>query len=146
MAEITREQALDVIQNDWATYVEDFQSFSPAAQAEFLSRQGYGSLSALLAHIIAWWQDGQRVIVSLRDNPDFAPPDYDMDAFNAQAVARFQSRGEPSILDTFEQARAGWISFIEDLPASAFQNQHIAHRLYMELVFHLQEHALSPEK
>ena len=109
MAEITREQALDVIQNDWATYVEDFQSFSPAAQAEFLSRQGYGSLSALLAHIIAWWQDGQRVIVSLRDDPGFAPPDYDMDAFNALAVVRIQSWSESSILDALEQARTSWV-------------------------------------
>jgi hypothetical protein len=126
--------------------VKGFQSFSPAAQAEFLNRQGYGSLSALLAHVIAWWQDGQRVIVSLRDDPDFAPPDYDMDAFNAQAVARFKSWSEPSILEAFEQVRAGWVSFIENLPASAFENQHIVHRLYMELDFHLQEHALSLEK
>jgi len=146
MAEITRKQALDVIRNEWATYVKGFQIFSPAVQAKFLSRQGYGSLSALLAHILAWWEDGQRVIISLQDDPGFAPPDYDMDAFNAQAVARFQSWSEPSILDAFEQERASWVSFIENLPASTFQNQHIAHRLYMELVFHLEEHALSPEK
>ncbi len=140
--ELTREQVLDILQNDWATYVERIQRFSPATQAEFLTRQGYVCLTDLLAHILAWWEEGQRVIKSLCDNPDLTLPDYDVDAFNTQAVERFHHWSEPAILETFEEARAGWVAFIENLPACAFQNQKITHRLYLELIFHMQEHAL----
>lgn len=143
MADLTREQALDVLQNDWSTYVARFQQLSPAAQAEFLTRQGYDSLTSLLAHILAWWEEGQRVIANLRDDPDFAPPEYDVDAFNAEAVAHYCSWSQAAMLAAFEQARFAWVSFIENLPASVFQNQHIVHRLYLELVLHWQEHALS---
>ena len=146
VAELTREQALDILQNDWAIYVERFQCLSPAAQVEFLTRQGYGSLTDLLAHILAWWEEGQCVIENLRDNPNFVPPDYDVDAFNAQAVERFHPWSEPAMLDAFEQARSNWISFIKNLPASAFQNQQIVYRLYLELIYHMQEHVLSPKK
>lgn len=145
MANLTREQAVAVIQNDWATYVACFQRLSPASQAEFLTRQGYASLASLLAHILAWWEEGQRVIIRLRDNPGVELPDYDVDAFNADAVARYRSWSEPAMLAAFEQARLGWVSFIENLPASAFHNRHIVHRLYLEIVFHMQEHLLPSE-
>jgi len=142
VAELTREQALDILQNDWAVYVERFQCLSPAAQVEFLTRQGYGSLTDLLAHILAWWEEGQRVIISLRDDPSFVPPDYDVDTFNAQAVERFHQWAEPDIIKSFDQARAGWLNFIENLPTNTFQNQQIVYRLYLELVYHMQEHLL----
>ena len=140
--ELTREQILYILENDWATYVERIQHSSPAAQAEFLVRQGYNCLTDLLAHILAWWEEGQRVIKNLCDTSDFALPDYDVDAFNAQAVERFHHWSERAILESFERARAGWVSFIENLPDSAFENKKITHRLYLELLFHMQEHAL----
>lgn len=142
MAELTREQALDILRNDWATYVQRIQRFSPEERAEFLIRQGYDCLTDLLAHILAWWEEAQCVIKNLCDDSDFAPPDYDVDAFNAQAIERFHHESELVILEAFERARGGWVSFIENLPTSAFQNKKIAHRLYLELIFHMQEHAL----
>src|SRR5512133_4349247 len=125
MTELTREQALEMLQNDWATYVARFQQLSPTAQAEFLTEQGYDSLSSLLAHILVWWEEGQRVIENLRDDPNFAPPGYEVDAFNAAAVARFRSWSEPAMLADFEKARIGWVNFLATLPASAFQNRQI---------------------
>jgi hypothetical protein len=143
MPELTREQLLVILKNDWATYGESIQRFSPEAQAEFLVPQGYGCLRDLLAHILVWWEEGQRVINNLYNDPDSALPDYDVDAFNARAVERFHSWSEPAVLEAFEQARANWIRLIESLPDSAFQNKKITHRLSLELVFHMQEHALS---
>jgi hypothetical protein len=142
VTELSREQAFDILQNEWATYVARFQHLSPAVQAEFLTRQGYDSLTSLLAHILAWWEEGRRVIVHLQDDPDFTPPDYEVGTFNAQAVERFRSWSEPAILEAFEQAQSGWSNFIENLPASAFQNQQVVYHLYLELVFHMQEHVL----
>jgi len=142
MAELTRDQVLNILRQDWATYVERFHHLSPAAQAEFLDKQGYNSLADLLAHIYAWWAEGQRVIQNLCNDPDFEPPDYDVDAFNAKAVERYHAWGELEVLNAFEQTRSGWEAFINNLPDGAFQNQHITHRIYLELVYHMQEHEL----
>ena len=53
MAELIREQVLDIFQNDWAMYVSRFQNLSLAAQIGILTRQGYISLTSLLAHVLA---------------------------------------------------------------------------------------------
>ena len=71
MTELTRAQILDTLQHGWAAYVGGFQSLSSEAQAEFLVKQGYAHFADLLAHIVAWWEEGKRVIEKLADDPDF---------------------------------------------------------------------------
>ncbi len=46
------------------------------------------------------------MIKNLCDDPNFVPPDFDVDAFNAQAVERFYSWGDPDMLKSFEQYSA----------------------------------------
>ena len=142
MTELTRAQLLDTLQHGWATYVGGFQSLSSEAQAEFLVKQGYARFTDLLAHIIAWWEEGKRVIESLADDPDFAPPEYDVDLFNAQAVERFGSWPEVAVIEAFEHMRATWPDLVARLPDDAFHNQNIANRLRLEVVAHLSEHQL----
>ena len=55
---ITREQILESLHTDWGTFVERFQRLSPEAQATYLQQQGYARFADLLAHVIAWWQEG----------------------------------------------------------------------------------------
>lgn len=142
MTELTRAQLLDTLQHGWATYVGGFQSLSSEAQAEFLVKQGYVHFADLLAHIVAWWEEGKRVIEKLADDPDFAPPEYDVDLFNAQAVERFGSWREAAIIEAFEHMQATWLDLVARLPDDAFHNQNLAHRLRLELVAHLGEHQL----
>ena len=104
-------------------------------------RLGMNPLLITVEHF-SWTETGRKNIKNLCDTSDFALPDYDVDAFNAQAVERFHHWSERAILESFERARVGWVSFIENLPDSAFENKKITHRLYLELLFHMQEHAL----
>ena len=142
MTSLTRQQIVETIENDWGAYAECFQSLSPQAQAAFLARQGYARLGDLLAHVIAWWEVSQRAIASLLVDPAFHESDYDIDAFNAQAVKRFAGLPEPAILEAFEAQRAAMLDLVVRLPEAAFQEQPILDRLRIEFVGHLQEHAL----
>jgi hypothetical protein len=142
MIELTRAQIVGALQHDWATYVERFQRLSPEAQAAFLDQQGYARLGDLLAHIIAWWEDGQQVIGTWLDDPGFNAPEYEVDSFNAQAVERFRPLTETAVIQSFEHTRQTWLNLVTGLPAEAFQNHKIVDRLHVEVVDHLAEHAL----
>jgi hypothetical protein len=140
MTELTREQIADALQDGWGTYVERFGRLSPEAQAAFLAGQGYARLADLLAHVVNWWEDGQRAVLARLDAPGFDAPDYDVDAFNAQAVERFRSLSEPSVIQAFEAARRAWLALVAGLPDDAWRNQMIADRLHIEVIGHLAEH------
>jgi hypothetical protein len=139
-AELTRGQIISALQGGWGTYVERFKRLSPEAQAAFLARQGYARLADLLAHVVAWWEEGQRAILALLEDPNFSSPDYDVDAFNARAVERFRGLDEPAVVHAFEAARQAWLDLAARLPDDVLQNKKIADRLYIEIIGHLGEH------
>ena len=144
MKDVTRQQLIETIQNEWGTYVKRFQSLSPQAQAAFLARQGYTRLGDLLAHIIAWWEVCQRAIPNYLADPAFSEQEYDLDTFNARAVQHFSGLDDPAIVQAFEVQRLAMLAFINRLPKAAFQNKKTADRLRMEFLGHLGEHALPP--
>ncbi len=142
MAELTREQTLSALHDGWGTYVDRFYCLSPDVQAAYLAQQGYTRLADVLAHVVAWWEEGQRIVAALVDDPDFNPPGYEVDAFNAQAVERFRALDEPAVIRSFEAARQAWLGFVDRLPDSAFRSPKTSDWLHMELVGHLEEHKL----
>jgi hypothetical protein len=144
MTESTREQVFDALQNGWGTCVARFQRLSVEAQATFLAKQGYARLADLLAHVVAWWQEAQRAIENWLVDPTFDPPRYDVDAFNAQAVASVRDLDEPAVTAVFEAARRALLAFVAGLPDEAFENQRIVERLQIEVVGHLEEHEMAP--
>ncbi len=143
MTELTREQVVGALQDGWGTYVERFERLSPEAQADFLARQGYARLADLLGHVIAWWEEGLQAVPALLDDPAFGSPDHDVDAFNAQAVERFRGLDEAAVIRTFESARQAWLALVARLPDDALRNEKIAWRLHIEIIGHLEEHAIS---
>ena len=142
MNENLRDQALDALQGDWAGYVERFRRLSPEAQAAFLQQQGYARLGDLLAHVTAWWTDGQRSIRSILSDPNFPPQEYDVDAFNARAVAAAAGLSEAEILQRFEAARLAFIDLVSSMDEGAFQNERMKRRLHIEVLGHYDEHKM----
>ena len=55
---IGRGRALDYVEHEWGTYVERFQRLPQEEQWQRLKETGYDSLRDLLAHILAWWDEG----------------------------------------------------------------------------------------
>jgi len=123
-------------------YVERYQGLSEEARAAFLRKQGYGRFADLLAHILAWWEIGQQNIQKYLAEPQYQPLNYDIDKFNAQAVARAVNQSEASIIQAFEQKRAELLQWAAQLPEEAFKNEKVANQFNMELIGHLSDHEI----
>lgn len=143
MAEVTREQTLDALQNGWSTYVSRFQALNPEAQNQFLKKQGFALFADLLGHVIAWWEQGETAINGILADPAYKSPSYDVDTFNAQAVSRFSSFDEQTVVNSFELARISFAALVSDLLEQAFENETIAGWLYADVIEHLKDHDIS---
>jgi hypothetical protein len=140
MAEVTREQTLDALQNGWATYVSRFHQLPLEAQEEFLSKQGFARFADLLGHVTAWWQEGEMVINGILKDPDYRWASYNVDAFNAQAVSRYSELEESDVVNSFNLARISFVAMVNDLPDEAFANKKILSWLHADVIEHLQDH------
>jgi hypothetical protein len=142
MTDLTRTQLLATLNDGWATYVARYHALPAGDREQWLAAQGYTRFADLLAHVVAWWVDGQQVIERMAADPDYPLRDYDVNAFNAEAVAQYAALDETAMITAYEQARAGWIPLINGLSDAALQNPKIADRLRPEILGHMEEHAL----
>jgi hypothetical protein len=145
MASLTRQDILSVLQGDWAEYIHGFRSLSAEAQSAFLTRQGYARFAELLAHIVAWWQVCHQAVELYAFDPTAQPMEYDVDAFNATAVAGVSQLDEGQVIDAFEKMRLLMFEFVKDLPAIAFENEKVVNQLEMDFLGHLAEHKIERE-
>lgn len=145
MTALTRQDVLNILQGDWATYVQRFRCLSPEAQSTLLAEQGYGRFADLLSHIIAWWEIGYHTIEGYLTDSQFQPREYDVDAFNAEAVAKARGFDDDNVIESFEKMRSFLFEYVKALPDNAFENEKVVNQFNMELVGHLSEHDI-PER
>lgn len=145
MTQLTQAAILKLLDQDWAEYPHRFQALSAEAQSAFLTQQGYARFADLLAHLVAWWELGAQSIARYLSQTDFQPPAYDVDTFNAAAVARAAGLSEAEALAAFEQKRLELLDFVKRLPPTAFENEKIIHQFNLEFAGHLHEHQI-PDK
>lgn len=146
MSHRTRQEVLHVLQGDWANYIQRFRSLSSDSQSTFLAEQGYARLADLLSHLVAWWQVGYQAIERYVADPGSQPITYDVDTFNAEAVAKAAGLDEDQVIESFEKMRNFLVDFVNALPEAAFENEKVTRQLNMELVGHLREHAIPEMK
>ncbi len=146
MSHPTRQKILTLLQQDWAEYVHKFHRMPLEAQTTFLAEQGYERFADLLSHIVAWWEVGYRTVDSYLTEPSFQPRNYDVNVFNAEAVARTAECSEDEVILAFERMRLFLIDFINQLPDTAFENEKVVSQLDMELAGHLHEHRIREEE
>ncbi len=142
MSHRTQQEFLAILQKDWAEYIQGFRSMSSDAQSAFLARQGYARFADLLAHIVAWWEVGYRSIERYLAEPSSQPGNYDVNAFNAKAVAKAAGLSEEEVAASFERMRLFLIDFVKRLPRDAFENEKVVNQLDMDLIGHLDEHRI----
>jgi hypothetical protein len=133
---------LDMLENNWATYIADFQRLEPERQREFLAQQGFPSFHDLLAHIIGWWEEGARIVHGILDSPSFTWQDPDVDSFNEQLIKKFSSWSDDDLFKHYESLRLALIDLVERLPEDAFLNKDIEGWLVDDLVEHYDEHPI----
>ena len=139
---LSRFLALDMLENDWGTYIEDFNRLEPEKQKEFLSKQGFENFHDLLAHIVGWWEEGARIITGILDSPAFTWQIYDVDAFNVKLTQKFSAWSDDDLYKHYECVRLALIDLVADLPEDAFLNKDIESWLVDDVVGHYAEHPI----
>ncbi len=139
---LSRFLALDMLENEWATYIEDFNCLEPEEQKEFLAKQGWGSFHDLLAHIIGWWEESARIINGILDSPAFIWQDPETDSFNAELTKKFSAWSEEDLFKHYESVRLALIELVERLPEDAFLNKDIEGWLASNVVRHYDDHPI----
>jgi hypothetical protein len=142
MDQITRQAVLDLLNGDWADYVARFQVLPPAAQAACLEKQGYKRLTDLLAHIVAWWEEGMHAIQRYKNDPAARQPEIDVDGFNARAVENVGSVSEAEEIYVFEEARRKFVEVVQKLSGEDFKDERVLNQIKWELVNHLEDHRI----
>lgn len=139
---LSRFLALDMLENEWATYIEDFNCLESEEQKEFLAKQGWGSFHDLLAHIIGWWEESARIINGILDSPAFIWQDPETDSFNAELTKKFSAWSEEDLFKHYESVRLALIELVERLPEDAFLNKDIEGWLASNVVRHYDDHPI----
>jgi hypothetical protein len=142
MTDVTREILLQSLEEDWGTCVERCRRLSEEGKNRFVKAHGFARFADILAHCIAWWEEGMEALVGMLGDPDYPSTDYNVNEFNARAVARFSRMDEDKIAGIFESLRLDMIRLVTGLPESAFRDQRISNRLQMEIPGHFSEHQL----
>jgi hypothetical protein len=140
MAAVTRKELLDALGQDWGTYVERYQRLSDDGKKRFVKAQGFARFADILAHFIAWWEEGIKALEKMPRDPAYQSPDYSVDDFNAQAIKRFSAMDEDAIIGVFEKVRQEMVRLVADLPEAAFREKRISDRLHIEILGHMEEH------
>jgi hypothetical protein len=140
MPSVSRKELLDALDQEWGTYVERYRGLTEDGKKHFMDRQGYARFADILAHFIAWWEEGIKALGRMPVDPAYQSPDFGVDAFNAQAIKRFSNCGEDEIIKTFEGLRQSLVRLVADLPEQAFHEKRITDRLHIEILGHLEEH------
>ena len=133
---------IDMLENDWATYIEDFERLSSEKQQEFLAKQGFQNFHDLLAHIIGWWEEGARIINGILDSPSFTWQDPDVDTFNVELTKKFSTWSDDDLFKHYQNLRLAIIDLVERLPENAFLNKDIESWLAADVVEHYDEHPI----
>lgn len=138
---LSRFLVLDTLQNEWAMYIEKFEKVKD--QDAFLKKQGVENFREMLGHVIAWWQEGERIVTGIWKDPNFKWQDVDTDAFNAELIAKYKKLSDAEVQKQFESKRQDMIKLVNDLPEDAFANSDIEGWLAADVVEHFDEHAIN---
>lgn len=139
---LSRFLPLDMLENNWATYIEDFNRLEPEKKQEFLSQQGFNSFHDLLAHIVGWWEEGARIIRGILGSPAFTWQDPEIDSFNTDLVQKYATWSDDDLFKHYEVVRLALIDLIEQLPEDAFLNKDIEAWLVDDVVSHYDDHPI----
>jgi hypothetical protein len=141
MAGFTRELFLQAL-DEWARLPATFRGLTREQQADFLSRQGYASLRDLLAHVAVWWEEARGVIEDTMKHGERRGRKYDIDAFNAQAIKRFQSTPEAGFMSWYEMQREQLVTLVSALSGEQLKLGRIQSWLDDAVLEHLKEHGI----
>ena len=139
---LSRFLVVDMLENDWATYIEDFKRLDEEKKKEFLSKQGFANFHDVVAHGVGWWEEGARIIAGITDSPAFTWENLDADAYNRELVRKYGTWSDDDLFQHYESVRLAMLDLTADLPDDAFLNDDIEGWLRDDVVGHYDEHPI----
>ncbi len=139
---LSRFLVVDMLENDWATYIADFESLDDERKKEFLTKQGYASFHDVVAHVIGWWEEGAHIISGIMDSPSFTWESHDTDAFNVELTKKYSTWSDTDLFKHYETVRRAMLDLVAELPESALLNKDIEGWLKDDVVAHYDEHPI----
>ena len=139
---LSRFMVVDMLENNWATYIVDFNRLEDEKKKEFLEKQGLGSFHDLLAHVIGWWEEGVRIISGIMDSPSFTWKSRDTDAFNVELTKKYSTWSDEDLFKHYETVRRAMLDLVAELSEDAFLNKDIEGWLKDDVVGHYDEHPI----
>jgi hypothetical protein len=118
-------RTLEYVEQEWGTYAERFHRLPKDVQQKRVKELGYESFRDLLAHILAWWEDGMSVVNAIAEDRPFERKKYDLDEFNAEAVARYKDWNEAEFMSHFEKTRQKMEADLKSMNEAVFENRRV---------------------
>jgi hypothetical protein len=131
------------MQEEWGTYVERFKRLPKEVQEKRVKKQGYESFRDMLAHILAWWEEGMEIIHAVVQEREFERKKYDFDVFNAEAVARYKPWDEAEFMTHFERTRRQMEADLKSMNDAAFEHRRVKAWLRGIVFSHAREHLVT---
>jgi len=138
-----KQRILKLLKEEWGTYIERFDRLPADEKIKRVKVQGFESLHDLLAHILAWWEEGLEVALAAVENREIPRKVYDDAVFNAEAVSRYKSWNEAEFFAHFESTRRKMEASIKSMPDAAFENNRIKRWLHGIIIGHAREHIVT---
>jgi len=138
-----KQRVIDFLEIEWATYIERFNRLPELEGTKRVRAQGYDRFRDMLAHILSWWEDVMPVILALAENREIERKQYDFDAFNAEAVAKYKDWDEAKFLAHFEKTRQKAAADFRSMNEAAFEDKRIWGRINGIFIHHAREHLVA---
>lgn len=137
-----KQRVVAYLEQEWGTYVQRFNSLSKTEGVKRVNAMGYGSFRDLLAHIVAWWEEGMPIVLAIAEDREYERRKYDFAVFNAEAVAKYKSWGEAEFLSHFEKVRLKTAAELRSMKEAAYEDRRVRNWLHGIIILHAREHLL----
>lgn len=141
-----KQRTLNFLEIEWGTYIERFNRWPDEEGLKRVNDQGYGQFRDMLAHIVAWWQEGMEIILAIAEERDYARKKYDFDAFNAEAVAKYKDWDEAEFLAHFEKIRQKAAADLKNMSEATWENRRVRTWVNGIFIHHAREHLVASSR
>ena len=138
-----KQRTLDYLEIEWGTYVERFNRWPVDEGLKRVNAQGYEQFRDMLAHVLAWWEEGMEIILAVAEGREFARKKYDFDALNADAVAKYKGWDEVEFLAHFEKMRQKAAADLRLMNEAAWDDRRVKSWVNGIFIHHAREHLVA---
>ena len=141
-----KQRAINFVEQEWGTYIERFNRLPKEEGLKRVNEQGYAQFRDMLAHLLAWWEEGMPIILAIAENREFERKKYDFDVFNAEAVTKYKSWDEKEFSNHFEATRQKAVADLKAIDESTFDNRRVRAWIRAVFIHHAREHLVACSK